>query len=157
MDKGSVSWSPDYKSTKAAMGLQEGTALVVSNGVQELSRDNDLAAQRWVEAGRAYNAALKAPLSKSSTMECPTCAERGYDNADYHRLHRAWCDSVAEIERLRTGIADYLSGDYPNPRCHRPNNCPHGRPYSEDCGRCDSEHFQRLLTRESAASQASSS
>jgi hypothetical protein len=34
-------------------------------------------------------------------MECPTCAERGYDNADYHRLHRAWCDSVAEIERLR--------------------------------------------------------
>jgi hypothetical protein len=33
-------------------------------------------------------------------MECPTCAERGYDNTDYHRLHRAWCDSVAEVERL---------------------------------------------------------
>jgi hypothetical protein len=32
-------------------------------GVQELSRDNDLAARRWVEAERAYNAALKAPLS----------------------------------------------------------------------------------------------
>jgi hypothetical protein len=39
-------------------------------------------------------------------MECPTCAERGYDNADYHRLHRAWCDSVAEIERLRAALGD---------------------------------------------------
>jgi hypothetical protein len=37
-------------------------------------------------------------------IECPTCAERGYDNADYHRLHRAWCDSVAEIERLRSAL-----------------------------------------------------
>jgi hypothetical protein len=36
--------------------------------------------------------------------ECPTCAQRGYDNADYHRLHRAWCDSVAEVERLRAAL-----------------------------------------------------
>lgn len=34
------------------------------------------------------------------TTECPTCAERGYDNADYQRLHNAWCDSVAEVNRL---------------------------------------------------------
>jgi cell division protein FtsB len=37
-------------------------------------------------------------------MECATCSERGYDNTDYHRLHRAWCDSVAEIERLRAAL-----------------------------------------------------
>jgi sirohydrochlorin ferrochelatase len=46
--------------------------------------------------------------------ECPTCAERGYDNADYHRLHRAWCDSVAEVERLRAAFrhADQMDWDY---------------------------------------------
>jgi hypothetical protein len=73
----------------------------------EWRRDNDLAARRWVEAERAYNAALKAPLSEGPTMGCPTCAERGYDNTDYHRLHRAWCDSVAEIERLRAVLEEF--------------------------------------------------
>jgi hypothetical protein len=44
-----------------------------------------------------------------TTLECPTCAERGYDNADYHRLHRAWCDSVAEVERLRAAADEALN------------------------------------------------
>jgi hypothetical protein len=50
--------------------------------------------------------AMHAELDRlrGRTMECPTCAERGYDNTDYHRLHRAWCDSVAEIERLRAAL-----------------------------------------------------
>jgi hypothetical protein len=51
----------------------------------------------------AENERLRAALERP-TMECPTCAERGYDNADYHRLHRAWCDSVAENERLRAAL-----------------------------------------------------
>jgi hypothetical protein len=42
------------------------------------------------------------------TAECATCAERGYDNTDYHRLHRAWCDSVAEIERLRAALKPFV-------------------------------------------------
>jgi DNA-binding GntR family transcriptional regulator len=50
---------------------------------------------------RAENERLRAALEAG---ECPTCAERGYDNTDYHRLHRAWCDSVAEIERLRAAL-----------------------------------------------------
>jgi hypothetical protein len=50
--------------------------------------------------------AMHAELDRlrGRTMECQTCAERGYDNTDYHRLHRAWCDSVAEIERLRAAL-----------------------------------------------------
>lgn len=56
--------------------------------------------------------------------------------------------ALAEIERLRAGISAYLTGDYPNPRDHRPGNCPHGHPYYEECMRCDSEHFERLLARD---------
>jgi hypothetical protein len=52
-----------------------------------------------------------ANLGDVTTMECPTCAERGYDNTDYHRLHRAWCDSVAEIERLRAALEELAQTD----------------------------------------------
>jgi hypothetical protein len=65
---------------------------------------------------RAENERLRAALG---TVECPTCAERGYDNADYHRLHRAWCDSVAEVERLRAALEELLDevsgGNEPSP------------------------------------------
>jgi hypothetical protein len=43
-------------------------------------------------------------IERLRRVECSTCAERGYDDADYHRLHRAWCDSVAENERLRAAL-----------------------------------------------------
>jgi hypothetical protein len=38
MTPGTVTWSPDYKSTKAAMGLQQGTALVVKRLQDENER-----------------------------------------------------------------------------------------------------------------------
>lgn len=53
-----------------------------------------------------------------------------------------------EIVRLRAGIEAYLTGDYPNPRQHRPGNCEHGVPYYEECGACDCAHFMRLLAAE---------
>jgi hypothetical protein len=61
--------------------------------------------------------AMHAELDRlrGRTMECPTCAERGYDNADYHRLHRAWCDSVAEIERLRAALEPFACISRDNP------------------------------------------
>jgi predicted methyltransferase len=82
-----------------------------------------------------------ANLGDVTTMECQTCAERGYDNTDYHRLHRAWCDSVAEIERLRAALQTVvdLAGDGILPDGH------------------DMEDSRTLLMPEPAASQASSS
>jgi hypothetical protein len=65
------------------------TASVTAAAGQYLTKDELIQAQRD-EIERLHMIA-----------ECPTCAESGYDNADYHRLHRAWCDSVAEIEQLR--------------------------------------------------------
>jgi hypothetical protein len=56
------------------------------------------------EAAVAMHEAADEIERLRSRLECPTCAERGYDNTDYHRLHRAWCDSVAEIERLREAL-----------------------------------------------------
>jgi hypothetical protein len=72
--------------------------------------------------------------------ECPTCAERGYDNADYHRLHRAWCDSVAEVEQLRAALE------------HITRECDalHKGPVAVSIARA-------ALNRESVASRASSS
>lgn len=52
----------------------------------------------------------------------------------------------AECERLRKAIEDFLSGDYPNPRDHRPNECEHGTLYYEECAKCDEAHFLHALS-----------
>jgi hypothetical protein len=82
--------------------LMEQTASVTAAAGQYITKDELIQALRD-EIERLHMIA-----------ECPTCAERGYDNADYHRLHRAWCDSVAEIERLRAAFrhADQMDWDY---------------------------------------------
>lgn len=46
---------------------------------------------------------------------------------------------------LEAGIRNYLSGDYPNPRNHRPGTCEHGTRYWELCAKCDTEHFEKVL------------
>jgi hypothetical protein len=75
----------------------EQTASVTAAAGQYITKDElTQALHDEVERLRAENERLIA--------ECPTCAERGYDNDDYHRLHRAWCDSVAENERLRAAL-----------------------------------------------------
>jgi hypothetical protein len=76
-----------------------------------MSAEEELAAWKANSHGRAMDRIreLEAENERLHMIaECPTCAERGYDNADYHRLHRAWCDSVAEVERLRAALADCL-------------------------------------------------
>jgi hypothetical protein len=72
-----------------------------------MSAEEELAAWKANSHGRAMDRIreLEAENERLHMIaECPTCAERGYDNADYHRLHRAWCDSVAETERLRAAL-----------------------------------------------------
>jgi hypothetical protein len=51
-------------------------------------------------------------------------------------------DRVVELER---GICDFLAGDYPHPRKYRPNKCPHGTDYWQECAACDEAHFENLL------------
>jgi hypothetical protein len=65
--------------------------------------------------------------------------------AEIARLRAEVATWKAEATRLRGGIEAFLAGDYPNPRQHRPSNCEHGRPYYEECGACDAEHFARLI------------
>jgi hypothetical protein len=50
-----------------------------------------------------------------------------------------------ERDHLSNGILAYLSGDYPNPRRHRPGPCPHGVSYFAGCEQCDAEYFSELL------------
>jgi len=50
-----------------------------------------------------------------------------------------------ECERLRKGIADFLSGDYPNPRQSRPLPCKHGTEYWQECPQCDAEYLSGLI------------
>ena len=57
------------------------------------------------------------------------------------------CDDAAkEIERLRTGIQNYLDGDY-EPKIKKIDKCHHGVYGYEACENCIDEHFSRLLTR----------
>lgn len=62
-------------------------------------------------------------------------------HAERHRI----AELAAENARLREGIQAFLDGNYPHPRSHRPNPCPHGIEYWNDCGQCNDEHFERLL------------
>jgi hypothetical protein len=66
-------------------------------------------------------------------------------DAEIARLQAELAVWKAEAIRLRGGIEAFQLGDYPNPRDHRPGNCPHGRPYYEECGACDAAHFTKLL------------
>lgn len=54
-------------------------------------------------------------------------------------------EAVKSIDQLETGIKDFLTGDYPNPRSSRPNNCPHYVSHWNTCDECDTEHLQGLL------------
>jgi hypothetical protein len=93
--------------------------------------------------------AMHAELDRlrGRTMECPTCAERGYDNADYHRLHRAWCDSVAENERLRAALDEAI----------RQIEYLHKKFRETGSGNAVIAQSREALNREDDASQASSS
>lgn len=51
----------------------------------------------------------------------------------------------AEVERLRKGIRDFLDGNYPNPRKHRPDKCGHGIYYYDQCEQCNDDYFVKLL------------
>lgn len=52
--------------------------------------------------------------------------------------------AIAEIERLRKGIQNYLDGDW-EPKVAKMDKCPHGLYGYEDCVNCIDVHFQRLL------------
>lgn len=56
--------------------------------------------------------------------------------------------ALARAERMEKAIRDFLTGDYPHPRSHRPGRCEHGVSYWEECARCDIAHFEAVLVTE---------
>lgn len=58
-----------------------------------------------------------------------------------------------EVKRLRTGIQNYLNGDYEPRIIGKINKCPHGRYGYEDCENCTAEHFEVLLAHGQSASK----
>lgn len=55
---------------------------------------------------------------------------------------------TAREKKLEQAIKDFLDGNYAHPRSYRPNNCPHGRYYYDDCNQCDAAHFEAALKNE---------
>ena len=51
----------------------------------------------------------------------------------------------AKVEKLTKAITDFREGNYPDPRSYRPNNCPHGTHYWQECANCDEEYWQSVL------------
>lgn len=46
-----------------------------------------------------------------------------------------------------SAIRAYLKGDYDHPRRYRPDHCPHGTEYWQECAQCDIAHFTNALAR----------
>lgn len=68
-------------------------------------------------------------------------------------LYRKDCaDALAEIERLRKGIQDYLDGNF-GPRIGKNDKCPHGLYGYEDCGRCIDDHFSAIIGHQQSGSK----
>jgi molecular chaperone GrpE (heat shock protein) len=62
------------------------------------------------------------------------------------------CQLLLTLETVESKLAmttqavqAYLNGDYDQPKRYRPNHCPHGTEYYNDCAVCDLIHFQKAL------------
>ena len=51
----------------------------------------------------------------------------------------------AKVEELTKAITDFREGNYANSRSYRPNDCPHGTHYWQECANCDEEYWQSVL------------
>ena len=54
----------------------------------------------------------------------------------------------AKVDALTKAITDFREGNYSDPRSYRPNDCPHGAHYWQECGNCDEEYWQSALKQE---------
>jgi hypothetical protein len=51
----------------------------------------------------------------------------------------------SKLATITQAVQAYLNGDYDQPKRYRPNHCPHGTEYYNDCAVCDLIHFQKAL------------
>jgi hypothetical protein len=91
--------------------------------------------------------------------QCEACQRDQYPHASACAVHNGPAMPVGtctcrpaqaapacgESERLRKGIQDFLDGNYPGTRRHRPNPCSHGQYWYTGCERCDEEYLTQLL------------
>lgn len=126
-----------------AAGSAQSDAAVRAAAAWLMSDDSAYAADRALAEQTAREMLRAAHTAARTALPEPTTAHP--DAAEVARLRDEVAAWKTEATRLRAGIEAFQAGDYQNPRQHRPGNCPHGRPYYEDCGACDAEHFTRLL------------
>ena len=50
-------------------------------------------------------------------------------------------------DQLQAAIDNFLAGDYPHPRAYRPDSCPHGKYYYEECPECDAAYLGQFATK----------
>jgi hypothetical protein len=83
---------------------------------------------------------------------CACC----YDRPDITCGHHSPMLAKAEAERdearaalreARAAMHAVVTGDYPNPRDHRPGQCKHGTFYWVDCGQCIDEWLEAAVAR----------
>ena len=67
-----------------------------------------------------------------------------YD-VDYPKLERKYSEALNRVAYLEKAIKDFVGGDYPNPRSMRPNDCPHGIRYWQECTSCDDEYWTSVM------------
>lgn len=60
-------------------------------------------------------------------------------------------DALIELRKAlldaRKAMMDVVSGEAPSPRHYRPQQCPHGREYYEDCQSCTDETLTEAVQR----------
>ena len=77
---------------------------------------------------------------------CTGMATSDSANGPMRYIREIDCDALqAKVDELTKTIIDFRDGNYPHPRNYRPNNCPHGTHYWDECANCDEEYWQAAL------------
>ena len=66
-----------------------------------------------------------------------------------NNVHEQFAELQAKVEELTKAITDFREGNYADPRSYRPNDCPHGTHYWQECANCDEEYWRAALKEKS--------
>ena len=95
------------------------------------------------EVVRAHAAFAGANIIESLQAKVAKYREQDVTADFNYRLEHE--ELQAKVEELTKAITDFRSGNYSDPRSYRPNDCPHGTHYWQECNNCDEEYWQSVL------------
>jgi lipopolysaccharide biosynthesis regulator YciM len=103
-------------------------------------------AERKLRAPVVIESLKQEALDRLNQMVSPEFRNISIADKNYIcQLILALYTAERKLATITQAVQAYLNGDYDQPKRYRPNHCPHGTEYYNDCAVCDLTHFQKAL------------